>query len=156
MTKWLPVVGYEGDYEVSDDGQVRSLLRAKPHVLRPGIMKRGGYPHVSLRGKTRTVHTLMLEAFVGPRPAGDIHGCHKDDVPDHNVISNLEWGTRSKNYLDAVRNGRHVNASKTHCKWGHEFTPENTKPQSGGRGRACRACHRRRSLDWLHKQKEPA
>lgn len=58
-----------------------------------------------------------------------------------NRLTNLRWDSRSGNISDQVRDGTHNNARKTHCKWGHEFTPENTGKQSNG-GRRCITCHR--------------
>lgn len=44
-----------------------------------------------------------------------------DDDPDNNALPNLAWGTNSDNMLDAVRNGTHREARKTHCIRNHEF-----------------------------------
>lgn len=153
--RWLPVVGYEGYYEVSDHGRVRSLDRlvdlppygAKKRV-RGRIMAttKGRLGHMWTRlsrdGKTEVAlgYVLMLEAFVGPRPIG-YQACHNDGDPSNNHLSNLRWGTPSENAMDAVIHGRHRNARKTHCKRGHEFTTENTYVNSSGH-RKCRACAR--------------
>lgn len=89
------------------------------------------------------IHTLVLEAFVGPRPEG-ADGCHWNDVPDDNRVENLRWDSRSANVLDSVRNGSHGFAIRTHCPSGHEYTPENTylHPQGSRNCRACRAAYR--------------
>lgn len=158
--EWRPIVGYEGLYEVSDLGRVKSLARKvlrqregrRDHfitiperILRAVPMKRGGYPCVQLSKRNveihHRVHQLVLETFVGPKPRLDSEVRHLNDIPTDNRLVNLTWGTKSENMRDAVRNGGHANASKTHCKRGHEFTPENTAPNSGG-GRRCRACRR--------------
>ncbi len=113
--KWLPVVGYEGLYEVSDRGRVRSLDRIDPlgrprsgRVLIPTGLK---HVHVTLSvaGKKtqQAVHRLVLEAFAGPCPEWH-EALHGDDDPKNNHLSNLRWGTRAENRADAVRNGRHV------------------------------------------------
>lgn len=120
----------------------------RERLLKPVIASRTGYPRVSLRrdgrDTVRAVHVLVAEAFIGPRPPGHevrhINGV-RTDPGAHNLI----YGTRSENMRDAVRHGTHPQASKTHCKHGHEFTPENTY-QSRGR-RNCRKCH----LDRTHK-----
>lgn len=155
--KWRPVVGFENAYEVSDQGRIRSLartvfrsgcpVRLKEKLLNPWTQK-GGYPTVSLRsgGKTtnKALHTLVLEAFVGPRPA-KMEGCHNDGNPLNNTPSNLRWGTRSDNVQDALSHGTHNHARKTHCKRGHEFTSENTRIYTfpnGVTARFCRACKR--------------
>lgn len=123
--RWLPVSGFEGLYEVSDRGRVRSLDRVLPYerrdqysgrallierrrkgqLLRPGRQS-DGHVSVSLgRGHSVNVHILVLQTFVGPCPDGH-EALHWNDVPDDNRLSNLRWGTRSDNLLDAVRNGR--------------------------------------------------
>jgi hypothetical protein len=53
----------------------------------------------------RKVHQLVLEAFVGPRPAG-MEGCHEDGNPGNNAKGNLRWGTHQSNQQDMVRHGR--------------------------------------------------
>jgi len=155
--EWRPVVGFEGSYEVSSLGRVRSVartvtrsghpFRVAARVLKPWTMK-GGYPAVTLRsdGKSwsRAVHALVLQSFVSPRPDG-MDACHEDGDPLNNVVTNLRWDTRSGNMQDALRHGTHNHASKTHCKWGHEFTSENTRHYTfpnGSKARFCRACKR--------------
>ena len=149
MEIWKPVVGYEDAYEVSSRGKVRSVDR----VTERGAKLRGvpltefktphGYVRVGLckHGKTRTtlVHPLVLEAFVGPRPAGS--DCrHLNDVPDDNRIENLAWGSRSENVYDSVRNGSHINARKTHCIRGHAFAGANLYIAKQTGKRQCKQC----------------
>lgn len=149
---WRPALGWEGFYEVSDHGNVRSVdrivqtktgpqrHRGRPLKTYPAV--RGGYPAVQLwrsgKVKLHYVHTLVLEAFVGPRPF-DMEACHGDGNPLNNHISNLRWDTSAGNKQDMLRHGRNQNASKTHCIRGHEFTPENTYVNTGN-GRGCRTC----------------
>jgi hypothetical protein len=54
----------------------------------------------------RLVHHLILEAFVGPRPAGLI-GCHNDGNPQNNWPSNLRWDTHASNSADMLAHGTH-------------------------------------------------
>jgi len=124
--RWLPVVGFEGMYEVSDRGRVRSIDRTQTYhridqysgdyitvirhlrgrILRPAAADSGHLSVVLGRsGGTKQIHALVLSAFVGPCPKGS-EGCHRDDVPSNNNLDNLRWGTRSENLLDAVRNGK--------------------------------------------------
>mgnify|MGYP002524260711 FL=1 len=95
---WKPIKGYEGLYEVSNMGRVKSLIiRAykKPHILKPGIVQ--GYNQVSLlRGKQYKVHNLVAEAFV-PNPLNKPHVGHKDESRDNNRADNLEWVTPKEN-----------------------------------------------------------
>lgn len=121
IERWLPVVGFEGSYEVSDLGRVRSLDRVeiwrrtirgqyiegerhfKGKILVP-TPKEAGHMHVQLGRNNRFyVHHLVLTAFVGPAPAG-MECLHWDDDPANNVLDNLRWGTRSENLADFQRN----------------------------------------------------
>jgi hypothetical protein len=90
------------------------------------------------------VARLVLEAFVGLCPAG-MEACHFNDDPADNRLENLRWDTHSNNHYDLVRNGKHGQASKTHCRNGHEYTPENTYAtvtKQGWNARYCRECWR--------------
>lgn len=151
--EWRPVIGYEGHYEVSDRGRLRSLPRAikrsDGRLVRVGLrfLKIGidayGYPQASLHldgvRKLRKIHHLVLESFVAPRPHG-MEARHIDGVKTNNIPSNLAWGTRSQNIHDNVSHGVHNNARKTHCRHGHEFIPANIVIANRGRTRLCRAC----------------
>lgn len=157
--RWLPVVDWEGFYEVSDRGQVRSLDRRVPH--RRGMMQlRGrplvlglstsGYPDVILsrdgKAVTFAVHTLVLCAFAGPRPP-DQEACHG---PAGKLINhwpeNLRWDTRGENNLDQVRDGTHAEARKTCCRRKHLLIAPNLTPSGLLLGRRdCLACSRGRA-----------
>src|SRR5262245_28581247 len=106
IEEWRAVGGYEGLYEVSSRGRVRSL-RSK-ELMRPYPMLRGGYPAVNLSSngkKLCPVHRLVAEAFIGPRPPGaDIR--HLDGNPANARASNLCYGTRKDNERDKDRHGR--------------------------------------------------
>lgn len=108
--RWRPVLGFEGLYEISDHGSLRSLPRRNCRgQIRKWNRTRSGHATIDLwkDGKTqqRTAHRLVLEAFVGPRPEG-LEGCHNDGDPQNNHLSNLRWDTPSSNRTDAVRHGR--------------------------------------------------
>lgn len=148
---WLPVVGYEGSYEVSNRGMVRSIdrinkrgrrVRGRTLIVRP---LPSGRPRVSLSAGGRVVdayvYHLVLAAFVGPRPEGS-ECLHWDDNPNNNAVENLRWGTRTENMQDMSRNGN-GNAGITHCPQGHEYTVANTYIYPGDRKhRGCRECGR--------------
>lgn len=142
---WKPIPGYEGRYEVSAAGLVRSRLGRGAHLLRASASNRTGHlaVHLYTDGKSRTtyVHQLVAAAFIGPRPAG-MEVRHLDSNPENNSLCNLAYGTRGEQRRDDVRHGSHFNARKTHCAQGHEYTPENTYVRTDWRGtrRYCRAC----------------
>lgn len=155
-----PVLGYEGRYEVSDAGEIISLLGLKERVLKPhsGATWMSRHCRVGLHDgggrttqKTRLVHQLVAEAFLPPKPFPEAEIRHKDGNHLNNRADNLEWGTKSENVLDQVRDGVHNNARKTHCKRGHEFTPENTIRRATGR--QCRTCNLEYQRAWKEKQK---
>jgi hypothetical protein len=116
--EWRPIPSYEGLYEVSNQGDVRSLDRVirrenilqplKGKLLAPCLNKKTGYLHVSLcsQGKQRSyhVHALVASAFIGPCPAGQ-EVRHDDGVRTHNEASNLLYGTRRENIHDKHRHG---------------------------------------------------
>lgn len=153
---WRDVVGYEGRYRVSDQGNVWSCLTNRLLHQQSTWQGKLQVTLVPATGKankrTLSVHRLVLEAFVGPCPEGMV-GCHYDDNPTNNVLSNLRWDTHSANMLDRVRNGHDPNVRKTHCPHGHEFTPENTSTRRRG-GRQCRTCRRLESRERRAKMKQ--
>jgi hypothetical protein len=124
IEKWLPVPGYEGVYSVSDCGRVRSEHACNRSsaicVLKPDL-NRGGYPQVHLyrhsRPSTRTVHGIVAEVFISPRPKG-LHVNHIDGNKLNPRPSNLEYVTAKENQLHASRLGLMASAdrhgSKTH------------------------------------------
>lgn len=99
VERWLPVAGYGGRYEVSDQGRVRSFHRHPSRLMRPRRSDKG-YLKVQLtvqnKTVTRSVHRMVLEAFVGPQPTGH-EGAHRDGNPGNNWLSNLGWLTRQQN-----------------------------------------------------------
>lgn len=118
----VPISGWEGLYEVTSGGEVRRLPTRRARLGRWGlyeytdagrvlrqIARADGYRLVTLvdgqRRERRRVHHLVLEAFVGPRPAG-MEGCHADGDPSNNALANLRWDTHQGNVADTVRHGR--------------------------------------------------
>jgi NUMOD4 motif/HNH endonuclease len=148
---WLPVVGFEGLYEVSSHGRVRSIPRRGTRagaIRKLGRHHKHGYLDLNLRrpgaGTSRhLVHVLVAEAFLGARPRGQVVRHLNDDPADNNAW-NLAWGTQGDNGRDATANGRNHYANRTRCNYGHKFTPANTGHTKGG-ARYCRRCLRDRS-----------
>ena len=159
---WRPVVGYEGYYEGSSHGRVRSLDR---EILTSHGRKRfyRGQPirqlviHYYARiGLTKNgvttkwcVHRLVCEAFHCPKPFAEavvrhLNGKHTDNRPE-----NLTWGTRAENSADMVRHGNAYWGNQTQCIRGHDFSEKNTYRYVSPAGvprRSCRECDRTRSV----------
>ncbi len=114
--QWRPVFGFPL-YEVSSLGEVRNARTLKPLKQRLNV---NGYPIVDLhtgkryglskvvRQRTRTVHSVVCEAFHGPRPPG-METAHEDGVPTNARANNLSWKTSKQNKADMKRHGT-VNA----------------------------------------------
>jgi hypothetical protein len=118
---WMPIPGFRG-YEISDGGDARSfwswrpgdspvaVLVSEPHYLKPDLDNRGR-KRFTLRRNGRSLkrlaHRLVLEAFVGPCPAG-MEGCHENGDATDNSRTNLRWDTHSANLLDRRRHGTTV------------------------------------------------
>jgi hypothetical protein len=98
--RWVTAVNTGGIYEVSDQGRVRRTMSGR--VLRPRV--RSGYTRAALglpEGRRDvSVHHLVLESFVGPRPDGTECN-HKNGVKTDNRPENLEWVSR----VDNIRHG---------------------------------------------------
>lgn len=98
--RWLPVVGYEGLYEVSNQGRIRSFpRRGTPGVILRPHQKRYLTVNLWRDGKKRTlmIHQLVAAAFLGPRPEG-LLVCHGPAGCYENDVANLSYGTPAKNY----------------------------------------------------------
>ena len=121
---WKDVVGFEGLYQVSTLGRVKSLerrarngcgtRRVRERILKPGLMWKSKNTNKKYRivglAKEGTVvmqliSTLMLTAFVGPRPLGG-QALHWNDISTDDRLINLYWGNIKDNAQDAIRNGR--------------------------------------------------
>lgn len=112
--RWRPVVDYGGLYEVSDLGRVRSFHGGKGKGKRGGLIRPSvaGRTNIHLRvilhkdgGRTtRLVHQLVMEAFVGPRPAGQEVRHGPGGALDNRLV-NLCYGSRRENMEDKVRDG---------------------------------------------------
>lgn len=117
---WKDIEGYEGLYQVSNLGRVKSFGklitgtgRGFPRYKRPSLLKPcltgAGYYFVNLTNefgihKMHVIHRLVGKAFIpNPQNKGDIN--HKDGNKLNNIVSNLEWNTRQENIQHAFRTG---------------------------------------------------
>ena len=151
---WKSIPGYEGRYEVSDLGNVRSLLGwnglPTPHPLTQHVNHKG-YMRVCLtkdgKAKTWFVQVLVLLAFVGPKNA-KLQSRHLNGDPADNRLSNLRYGTKSQNLQDQIMHGTHPKASNTHCPANHPYEGENlyVSPRGERRCRECQRQHQARQL----------
>lgn len=117
IEQWRDIIGYEGLYQVSDLGRVRSTDRIVP-CGRNGSKKlhgqiitsslSAGYLAVTLSKesvvRTIRVHKLVLETWVGPGPNG-YECCHGPAGRLDNSVSNLQWGSPEENEQDKSRDG---------------------------------------------------
>lgn len=117
--EWRPVEKYEGVYEVSSFGRVRSLNREdsagkkrRGRILSPGTQN--GYKFVGLHSGDKydvvRIHILVARAFVGKRPFGLVIN-HKDSDRANNHFSNLEYVTPAENVHHAARQARYGDLS---------------------------------------------
>lgn len=127
--RWKDVIGYEGLYQVSDRGRVKRLVGYSckiERMLRPHLCLRGGYPQVMLskngKRKHKQVHHLVLDTFSGTRPTPSHEARHLDGNPQNPLLTNLKWGTRSENMLDAVKHKTHFAPGKYYYGSGHSMS----------------------------------
>jgi hypothetical protein len=113
---WKAIEGYEGFYEVSNHGNVKSLKRkcesrywrpVRERILRQAQSKNGYYGVILSKNKNKKryhIARLVLIAFL-PNPENKPQVNHKDGNKSNNKLSNLEWSTRSENQKHAYRIG---------------------------------------------------
>ncbi|MCD2099528.1 NUMOD4 domain-containing protein [Rhodococcus qingshengii] len=159
VEEWRAIPGFEGHYEASNLGRIRSVDRAITRSDGVVLNRRGkvlapapntsGHLQVSIRStdgikRSRSVHQLVLEAFVGPKPSPKHEACHANDVKTDNRVENLRWDLHAANMQDILDNKLNYFKNQTHCKHGHEFTPDNIywKPDKNGEltRRQCKTC----------------
>lgn len=121
-------------------------------LLFTGAIDAHGYGNMTVDRRPMKPHRYVYELINGPIPEGlqIDHTCHNEDLSCPGGDSCLHRRCCHPDHLEAVRGevnrerGRssppRENAGKTHCKYGHEFTPENTYINPTSKGRVCRIC----------------
>jgi len=118
MEKWIDIRGFEGYYQVSNTGNVKSLtrkvktLKGRVNVRKGKEVAKGIHPKgyvivkLSKEGKqvTATVHSLVANAFI-ENPLSKPQVNHKDGNKKNNMVNNLEWNTHLENHDHAIRTG---------------------------------------------------
>ena len=106
---WKDKKDYEGHYQVSNWGRVKSIKFGKEIILKQHINIKGGYYYVCLlkngKHKNYYAHRLVAEAFL-PNPNNYKEVNHKDECKTNNVVSNLEWCDRKYNHNYGTINER--------------------------------------------------
>ncbi|AEJ92197.1 hypothetical protein OPTIMUS_141 [Mycobacterium phage Optimus] len=168
---WRDIPGYEGLYQASSKGRIRSLDRevTQMHPSGKGMMTRlwrgrvltvGAYSGERYRvalsrdgvREQKGVAVLVALAFHGVPPEGKNHALHRDGDMYNNLPENIYWGDASDNIQDTIRHGRHRGVTKTHCPHGHALDGNNLHINSTLQSRACKAC--RLANAWAHARKK--
>jgi len=118
---WKDIPGYEGKYQASTLGRIKSLSRiinsrnqngafsykSKEQLLSPGKHDKCGHLSVMLNAprKCFTVHQLVMLTFYGPPPEGKVV-CHTNGNAMDNRLCNLRYDTQSENVIDVFRQGK--------------------------------------------------
>lgn len=118
---WKDIKGYEGLYQVSNLGRVKSFKTNKrkyEYKYMSLVIDKKGYLTVSLCGnhkrKTYKVHRLVSQAFI-PNQEGKTQVNHIDGNKQNNRVDNLEWCTNGENGIHAYKNGLRPNVRTVRC-----------------------------------------
>ncbi len=165
MEIWKEIKGYEGLYEVSDLGRVRSLDRYvsyvngqkhlhKGKVLSPGVSN--GYLQVSLckNGEIKhpLVHRLVADAFI-PNPDNLPQVNHKDENPSNNMVVNLEWCSSEYNINYGGRTQKATDAKiKSGC-WDPNMCGLDKDEYERRKREKYRERHRENNRRWRERQR---
>jgi hypothetical protein len=120
MEAWKDIIGFEGLYQISSLGRIKScerlararhgMIRIKEKILKLSVVK--GYPYITLlkNGKRVgfSIHRLIATAFI-ERIEGKTHVNHINGIKSDNRIENLEWCTHAENMRHAIEKGLKCN-----------------------------------------------
>ena len=166
--EWKPVVGFEGYYEVSNQGRVRSVPRVTirsngvPMTVRGRVLMttpdgQYGYQKVSLQREgvwtTHAVHRLVALHWC-ERGSGQDDVLHGPGGSQDNRAVNLRWGTPIDNATDRREFGAPYPPPREMCGAGHAMTEENTyRPPKRPNDRHCKECQRQRVRDYRDRKR---
>lgn len=169
---WKDIINCEGVYQVSDTGKVRSMDRKiqdslgrirkmKGRELSQGLHVYGYWQVTLSKGpvkKTRTVHQLVCEVFLGQRPEG-MEVLHGPAGIKDNSLNNLRYGTKSQNAKDRMRDGtQHDRSKKVIREDGEVFSSLTAAAKASGATVAniCSVCRGNRSraggFSWFYNE----
>lgn len=129
--EWRDILGFEGAYQASTLGRIRSIDRSIPNPRGSGFrthkgrvrkfsVRPNGYQavHISVGGRRRTesVHRLVALAFIGNPPFEGALVLHGNGVPTDNRPSNLRYGTQSENLADRIAHGTSTRGGRPEAK----------------------------------------
>ena len=108
MEEWRDIEGYEGLYQVSNEGRVRNISKNPYKMMKPHYNQRG-YCQVALSKNNKyimaAIHRLVAKAFI-PNPSNLPQVNHKDEKKDNNIVENLEWCDNKYNSRYGTRGER--------------------------------------------------